>query len=292
MHHFQASGVECSVWLPPVVAFFVALLTTPAGVSGAFLLLPFQVNVLGFAGPAVTPTNLIYNIVSVPGGVGRYIRDRRMLWPLAWTITAGTLPGVFAGALIRIHYLADPRYYKLFVGCVLLYLGARLFQDVVRPRSASRAPGGMEMKTLLVSRRKIGFEFQGGSYSFPPGTLAAVALLVGLIGGIYGVGGGAMIAPFLMTILRLPAYAVAGAALLGTLVTSVAGVVFFLLLGGSHGSAVRPDWALGLLFGAGGLLGSYAGALWQKRLPERAIRLFLAVLVTGLALSYTIQFFV
>ena len=32
------------------------------GVSGAFLLLPFQVSVLGFTSPAVSPTNLIFNI--------------------------------------------------------------------------------------------------------------------------------------------------------------------------------------------------------------------------------------
>ena len=49
--HFPVSGVVCPVWLPPVVAFVVALLTTPAGVSGAFLLLPFQMSVLGFVTP-------------------------------------------------------------------------------------------------------------------------------------------------------------------------------------------------------------------------------------------------
>ena len=71
--HFPISGVDCPIWLPPLVAFIVALATTPAGISGAFLLLPFQMSVLGFVSPAVTPTNLIYNVVAVPGGVARYI---------------------------------------------------------------------------------------------------------------------------------------------------------------------------------------------------------------------------
>ena len=52
----------------------MALLTTPAGVSGAFLLLPFQMSVLGFVAPGVTPTNLVYNIVAIPGGIYRYIQ--------------------------------------------------------------------------------------------------------------------------------------------------------------------------------------------------------------------------
>jgi uncharacterized membrane protein YfcA len=178
------------------------------------------------------------------------------------------------------------------VGFVLLYLGARLFLDVMRPRIKGRVPSGTAVKMAFASRRRMAFEFQGVSYSFSPGVLAAVSLIVGVIGGIYGVGGGAMIAPFLMTILRLPAYAVAGAALLGTLVTSIVGVVFFEFLGRTPGSGVRPDWALGLLFGVGGLVGSYVGALLQKRLPERGIRLLLALLVTGQAVNYTIRFFI
>ena len=40
-------------------AFIVAALATPAGISGAVLLLPFQVSILGTPSPAVTPTNLL-----------------------------------------------------------------------------------------------------------------------------------------------------------------------------------------------------------------------------------------
>jgi hypothetical protein len=39
-------------------AYVIAVVATPAGVSGAVLLLPFQVSVLGTPSPAVTPTNL------------------------------------------------------------------------------------------------------------------------------------------------------------------------------------------------------------------------------------------
>jgi uncharacterized membrane protein YfcA len=55
-----------------VCAFLVALATTPAGVSGAVLLLPVQVSVLGVASPAVTPTNLLFNVAAVPGGLLRF----------------------------------------------------------------------------------------------------------------------------------------------------------------------------------------------------------------------------
>ena len=285
---FPISGVECPVWLPPGVAFLVALLTTPAGISGAFLLIPFQMSVLGFVSPAVTPTNLLYNMVAVPGGVGGYIRDHRIVWPIAWTICAGSVPGVVLGAIVRVRYLPDPRHWRLFVGCVLLYLGASLLRDGWRRRGVRGVPvGGAFARTVSASARRIDLDFQGKRYAFNPVVLAAVALLVGVAGGIYGVGGGAMIAPFAMTILELPVHSVAGAALLGTLATSVAGVAAFGLLGASAVSpGVGPDWALGLLFGAGGLAGSYFGACIQKRIPELWIRLFLGLVLTALAVNY------
>jgi uncharacterized membrane protein YfcA len=57
------------------VSFVVANIASPAGVSGAVLLLPFQVGVLGTPSPAVTPTNLLYNVVATPGALYRYWRQ-------------------------------------------------------------------------------------------------------------------------------------------------------------------------------------------------------------------------
>ena len=279
--HFPVSGVDCSWWIPPAAAFLVALVAAPAGLSGAFLLLPFQMSVLGFVSPAVTPTNLIFNTVSIPGGVYRYIRERRMVWPVAWAILFGTLPGVFVGALIRVRYLPDPRSCKLFVGCVLLYMGIRL----LRSQPASAIAGPAIVKACHASARRIEYDFGGEHFSLSPIALAGMAVVVGVVGGIYGVGGGAIIAPYLMAILRLPAYTVAGAALAGTLLTSIAGVAGFAILGQT------PDWQLGLLFGAGGLAGSYFGARLQKRVPERWIRSFVAVAVIAIAAGYTAEFF-
>jgi len=128
---FPTSGIEISPLIPVTAAFVVSFFTSMAGVSGAFLLLPFQVSVLGFTSPAVSSTNLVFNVVAIPSGVYRYIREGRMVWPLAWINILGTLPGVFIGAIIRINYLPDPRHFKIFMGCVLLYIALRLLFDLL-----------------------------------------------------------------------------------------------------------------------------------------------------------------
>ncbi|MCL6610601.1 MAG: sulfite exporter TauE/SafE family protein [Peptococcaceae bacterium] len=317
------SGVEVNPLIPPLVAFLVSTMTAPAGVSGAFLLLPFQMSVLNFTSPAVSPTNLIYNIVAIPGGLYRYIKEGRMAWPLTWVVVAGTLPGVFIGSWVRIEYLPDPRAFKLFVGLVLLYLGLRLASefssgskskkaqnkaleqkfkarvDQLKAESNQKLAAGLPpeaiVKTKSFSLKTIEYEFWGETYSFPTAAIFTLALAVGLIGGIYGIGGGAIIAPFCVSILNLPVYTVAGAALAGTLITSVAGVVFYSLLALTPIGAsanVSPDWALGALFGAGGLLGTYCGAYVQKYLREGLVKGIMAALILFLALRYIIQFFV
>jgi uncharacterized membrane protein YfcA len=55
-----------------LVAFFISFFTSMAGVSGAFLLLPFQMSVLGLATPAVSATNLVFkNTETYPRALGK-----------------------------------------------------------------------------------------------------------------------------------------------------------------------------------------------------------------------------
>jgi uncharacterized protein len=282
MMHFPVSGVEVNPLLPLLVAFAVSALTAPAGVSGAFLLLPFQVSVLGFHSPAVSPTNLVYNIFATPGGVYRYVREGRVVWPLAWTVILGTLPGAFVGALLRVTVLSDPRAFEVFVGLVLLYFGIRLLYGVLAG-SARRSFAGDGSSSVSE------YEYGGKSYAFGTPAVFALSLGVGVVGGIYSIGGGSIIAPFLVTVFGLPVYTVAGATLIGTFVTSVAGVAFYELLaatGFGANMAIAPDWLLGLTLGVGGLSGTYAGARLQRHVPERLIRGVLGALVTLLALKY------
>jgi uncharacterized membrane protein YfcA len=316
--YFPVSGVTVNPLIPLVVTFVVSFFTSMGGISGAFLLLPFQVSVLGFTSPAVSPTNLVYNIVAIPSGVYSYIKEQRMAWPLAVIMIAGTLPGVFIGAMIRINYLHDPKNFKFFIGLVLLYIGARLLYDLV-PREAAKktktdlleknfqemsrqmrkkAPTEgtalVGIKTIEFSLTQYTYSFYGETFSFNPVVLFTLTIIVGIIGGIYGIGGGALIAPFLITIFRLPVYTIAGAALLGTFVTSIAGILFYSLIAKSYvhtGLAIAPDWMLGGLFGVGGFLGIYCGARVQKYIPARAIKLILSLIILFLALRYISHFF-
>jgi hypothetical protein len=113
------------VWTVVVAAYLVAAPATPAGISGAVLLLPFQVSVLGTPSPPVNPTNLPYNVVATPAPC---------------TCTGGRQTGgrlalvLITGSVIRVELVPGPHVFDLAVAAVLVPLGRRL--AVTQPASA------------------------------------------------------------------------------------------------------------------------------------------------------------
>lgn len=297
--YFPTAGIEINPLIPPVVAFVIAFFTSMGGLSGAFLILPFQMSFLGYNTPSVSATNQLFNIIAIPSGVYRYIREGRMVWPLVRVVVVGTLPGVLIGAIVRIRYLPDPRHFKVFAGLVLLYIAGRMLKDLLTKKSfkTNTAPAstntacktGMDFQVRILqdSWKTISYEFCGNVHTVNGLAIMALSGLVGIIGGIYGIGGGAMLSPFFVSFFGLPVHSIAGATLMGTFVTSVAGVIFYQGLALVYPNiVVAPDWFLGLLFGIGGMAGMYMGARCQRFISANIIKWILVFCLLVPAIRY------
>jgi uncharacterized membrane protein YfcA len=174
----------------------IATLTAPVGISGAVFLLPVQLSVLSVPSPSVTPTNLLYNVVAVPGALLRFRREGGLRSRLAYRLLTGTIPGVVVGALNRVYLLHDEMIFKALVSLFLLPLGLWILVSDRRPTQRTGA--------------------------FTPRILVSLGFGAGLVGGIYGIGGGSLLAPVLVASGYLVA-SVAPAALLSSFVTSCMG---------------------------------------------------------------------
>ncbi|WP_395367124.1 TSUP family transporter [Streptomyces sp. YH02] len=254
------------VWAGFAAGLLISTVTAPVGVSGAVFLLPVQLSVLGVPSPAVTPTNLLFNVVAGPGALWRYRRDGALRGTLARRLVLWTLPGVVVGAAVRVFALPGPGVFRALVAGLLLPLGVWLF-----------------LRTLRPARRRTGSEADEP----PAPALAVLALAVGVVGGVYGIGGGSLLGPILAA-RGMPLLRVAPATLAATFTTSLAGAVAYAVLAEVSSGHVAPDWWLGLACGLGGLIGGYLGARLQPRLPETLLRLLLGTLAAALGALYAV----
>ncbi|WP_411078787.1 sulfite exporter TauE/SafE family protein [Streptomyces sp. cmx-18-6] len=257
-------------WPTGLLGFAAGLLisvaTAPVGVSGAVFLLPVQVSVLGVPSPAVTPTNLLYNVVAGPGALLRHHRSGGLRGPLTRLLVLGTVPGVVVGAVIRVFAVPGPSVFRLLIAVLLLPLGGWLCLRTLHRASRTAAPAREPS----------------------PRAITRLAVVVGVAGGVYGIGGGSILGPILVG-RGMPVAKVAPAALAATFVTSVVGAGTYALLSLTTTGDIAPYWSLGLACGLGGLCGGYLGARLQPRLPETALRLLLGVLALGIGGLYAVQ---
>ena len=146
------------------------------------------------------------------------------------------------------------------VAAVLLPLGIWLIARTLRPAGTARPP---------LSGTRI----------------TVMALAVGVVGGIYGIGGGSILAPILVGS-GMALIIVAPAALASTFATSLVGAATYAVLAINTTGSIAPKWGVGLACGLGGLVGGYLGARLQPHLPERKLRLLLGSLAIALAFLY------
>ena len=170
---------------------------------------------------------------------------------------------MIAGSVIRVKLLPGSHVFDLVVAAVLIPLG--IWLALTRP---ARPP-----------------DRDRPARQIPAPALIVLAIVVGCVGGIYGIGGGSVLAPVLIGSGRKPAE-VAPAALAATFVTSVAGVITFTILSLHEHISVAPDWPTGIALGAGGLAGGYTGARIQSRMPDVLIRRLVGILVIAIGAYY------
>jgi len=288
---FSISGVETFIFLPTLVMFIISILTSMSGVSGAFILLPFQMSVLGYTTPGVSATNFVYNIISIPIGICKYIREHRISWSLFSIFSIGTLPGVLIGYYIRIFFLPDSKQFKFFAGIVLGYLAIQTLYSTFKNFREERNVNPNSITQYKITKEKIGVlrcqvTFQDVEYSFSTPYVFIVSLIVGIVGGAYGIGGASFIAPFCINILNFPVYIISGAALFSTWTTSIVAVLLYAFIPFNKTINTTPDWLLGIFFGLGGVIGIYWGTRLQKKVPITIIKVILGLAIAFISISY------
>jgi uncharacterized membrane protein YfcA len=292
---FYLPIAEVSVNAPLLVALgaLVGFISGLFGIGGGFLMTP----VLVFLGipPAVAVASMSNHVAaSSMSSVIAYGRRRAVDFRMGGVLAGGGVLGAVAGVEIfrwlRLLGQADlvvALSYLVFLGIIgglMLWESAgtilrRRRNAPPRPRRDRRPPWlyGLPLKMRFPASRLY-------ISPVPPILLGA---FVGVLSAIMGVGGGFVLVPAMVYILRMPAGVVVGTSLFQIIITTaLTGVL-------QAGRNQTVDVVLATLLLIGGVLGAQLGARASSRFRAEELRAILALIVLlvglrmGLGLFFT-----
>ena len=262
----------------------VGFLSGMFGVGGGFLMTPF----LMFSGipPAIAVASGANQIcaTSVSGALAQWRRnniDFRMGAVLIVGGVAGALVGVFvlkilreagqAGLIISLTYVA-------LLGSVgALMLGESL-RAIRRARAGKPASGRKPGQHLWVHRLPLKLRFPRSRLYISAIPAFVIGAVVGLLTAFLGVGGGFIMVPAMIYLLRMPTNVVIGTSIFQIIfVTAVVSVL--------HATYNQTlDILLAVILAAGGVIGGQFGVQAGQRLRGEQLRALLAVMVLAVAI--------
>jgi uncharacterized membrane protein YfcA len=110
-----------------------------------------------------------------------------------------------------------------------------------------------------------------------------IGLLIGFVGAIMGIGGGFLLVPMLIYVLRVPTATVIGTSMVLTLVTMASATVM-------HAATNHlVDIVLALILMIGGVVGAQFGARAGQNMRGERLRLLLGLLVLAVGMRFLFQ---
>ena len=251
------------------VGVAVGLLGSLIGVGGGFFVVPFLMLAMeGFTKETATASSLGIVLLSALSATLANAKRRRIDWSLGGVLAAGTLPGAWLGREL-IGRLADRTFSVAFA---VLLLAVALYLATVRLKPGRGILRGRPRE--LVDREGQVHRYE---VHFSAGLL--VSLGVGLISSLFGIGGGLILVPFLVIVFGAPMIVATATAQFVFVWTAALG----LGEAARRGQLTEPGLVVLAAMGAGVVLGAQFGVALGKRVPERVVKLLLALVIVGVA---------
>ncbi len=276
---------EMSVNWALIVALglLVGFMSGMFGVGGGFLTTPLLVFTGIPAAVAVASSATQITGSSVSGAVGHY-RRHAVDVKMGGFLVAGGLVGAVLGSLL-FRWLQKQGQVDVTIGIIyVLFLasvgGLMLRESVAAIRAAARGepPARRARRPVRgLDRLPWRMPFPRSGLVLSPVAPFLLGLFVGVLTLIMGIGGGFVMVPAMIYLLGMPASVVVGTSLFQIVFVSAAAT----LLHATQSQTV--DILLAALLLVGGVVGAQLGARTAARLPAERLRLFLALLLLGVA---------
>lgn len=220
-------------------------------------------------------TSLMVIIITAISSTLAYSKQKKIDYKSGLIFFAASGPGAFVGAYL--NAFLDVELFQLYFGSFVILISILL---MVRDRLPA-----VTLKGPFIVQRHITEEDTAETYTYQYSLVWAlpIAFVVGMLSGLFGIGGGALMVPAMILMFRFPAKYAVATSMFMIFFSSISGSVF-------HLSAGNVDWLLLAALVPGAWFGGKLGAFLARKLKSKAIvialRLVLILVGIRLILEY------
>jgi len=287
--YLPIAELPVNVFLMFAMGIAVGFISGMFGIGGGFLMTPLLIFI-GIS-PAVAVASVASHIAaSSCSGVIAYWRRRALDFALALMLLGGGLIGTMVGVWL-FSLLRSLGQLDLMIGLsyvtLLGVVGGLMIIESVRAIARARSGRPAEIRRpgshTWIHGLPFKVRFKQSKIYVSAIPLWVIGFSVGFIGAIMGIGGGFLLVPALIYIMRVPTAVVVGTSMILTLVTMGAATIM-------HAATNHlVDVVLALILMVGGVIGAQFGARAGQKIRGEQLRLLLGILVMLVGLRFAFE---
>jgi uncharacterized membrane protein YfcA len=274
------AGTAGNMALPIGLGAVVGFLSGLFGVGGGFLMTPLLM-MIGIPATIAAATDSNQIVAASASGTLAHARAGSLDVKMGMLLLLGGIAGSSIGVLLikMLRALGNADLFIKFVYIIILGgIGSYMFfESLSALRGKGRSPGKPAPTSLayarFMNRLPWQLEFKQSGIALSAVLPLALGCLVGILAGIMGVGGGFIMVPVMVYILRMPMHVVVG--------TSLFQIVFTCMNTTILQSAVNHtvDFVLALLLLIGSVVGAQIGVRVGRLLKGDQLKILMAIIV-------------
>ncbi|HEY1746465.1 MAG TPA: sulfite exporter TauE/SafE family protein [Xanthobacteraceae bacterium] len=287
--YLPIADIPVNIFLVLAMGLAVGFISGMFGVGGGFLMTPLLI----FIGvqPAVAVASVTTHVAASSfSGAITYWRRNAIDVILALTLLGGGILGSCGGVAL-FTWLRTLDQLDLVIGLSYVILlgvvGALMVGESARAIIRSRLGKRIELRRpgshTWIHGLPLKLRFKRSKIYVSAIPVLAIGFIIGFIGAVMGVGGGFLLVPMLIYLLRVPTATVIGTSMVLTFLTMISATVL-------HAATNHlVDAVLALILMAGGVVGAQFGAHAGQRIRGEWLRLLLGLLVLAVGLRFASQ---
>ncbi|MDQ0159522.1 sulfite exporter TauE/SafE family protein [Alkalibacillus salilacus] len=267
-----------------IIGLLSAFVGSIAGLGGGVIFVPVLLFLATFSDAFswVTPQNVVAMslIVMIFTGLSStltFLKRQRVDVFSGSLFLSGSIPGALTGVYVNQFVAVDT--FQFYFGLLMLLVTAMFFVKKMLIKE-NHVPKVKDGRLRVV--RTFELSGQATTYSYNAVLGIFIAFFVGMMSGLFGVGGGSLMVPAMILLFGFPAHIAAPTSMFMIFFSSFTSSV-------AHISAGHVMWLYTLMSIPGSWLGGYLGAVVNQRLNGRTIEWILRMIMIIIGIRLIIQ---